>query len=60
MNFKMPAKPKTMKKQIDTIWDVIGNCVLTQLKVQNLKLTFVLVFMGIIIGFLGVLIFKGA
>lgn len=59
MNFKMPAKPKGTKEQVSTLWDVIANCVLTQLKVQNLKLTFVLVFMGIIIGFLGVLILRG-
>lgn len=59
MDFKMPPKPKTTKERVSVLWDIIGNCVLTQLKVQNLKLTFVLVLMAIIIGFLGVLIFKG-
>jgi len=58
MNFKMPDKPKTTKAQVDALWDVVSNCVLTQLRVQNLKLTFVLVFLGILLGFVGQLLFR--
>lgn len=57
-NFKMPDKPKTTKGQVNALWDVVSNCILTQLRVQNLKLTFVLIFMGIMLAFLGQLLFR--
>jgi len=41
-NISMPKKPKTMKEQVNALWEITGNHVLTSLRVQNMKCNFLL------------------
>lgn len=45
-NAKVPEKPKTMKKQIDVLWDVTCNHILHKLWLQDIKWTVILVMLG--------------
>ena len=55
---QMPAKPPTMKGQVDTMWDVLHNHVLTQLNFLGIKVSFILGFLALILALLGILIVK--
>ena len=57
-NFTMPEKPKQQKDQVSELWNVVANCVLTQLRVQNLKLNFLIAIMGTCVALLGFALFK--
>lgn len=46
-NFSMPEKPKTMKGQVSVLWDIMGNHVLSSLRVQNLTSKFLLGLVGV-------------
>lgn len=54
----MPEKPIGMEEQVDTMWDVLHNHVLTQLNFLGLKVSFALGFLALILALLGVLIIK--
>lgn len=53
---KTPEKPKTTKTQIEMIWSQCFNHIPSRLKWLDLKLNFVLVFMGLILALLAVII----
>lgn len=56
MSNKMPEKPKTQKEQISMLWEGVFNHIPTQLKWQNVKLNFILAFMGLVLALLAVII----
>jgi len=49
-------KPTTMKVQIDELWNQCFNHLPSMIRLVNLKVTFTLVFLGLILGLLGILI----
>jgi len=53
---KMPDKPESMKGQIDMLWDAVYNHIPTRLKWQDVKLNFILGFLGLILTLLAVII----
>jgi len=52
---KIPEKPKTQKAQIDMIWDAVFNSIAHRLKWQDLKITFILGFMVLVLAFMGLM-----
>jgi len=55
MKNQMPEKPKTTKGQVDALWDICSNHILGRLRWQDVKLNFILGFMGLVMVVLGVL-----
>ena len=62
--YKVPPKPKTQKEQTSMLWDAVYNhipSILRQqdrrLKWQDVKLTFVLIFMALILASLATKLF---
>ena len=51
-----PKKPPTQKEQIDLIWEFLFNHLTHKVQFLSLKMTFVLIFMGLILGLLGIVI----
>ena len=49
MKCKMPEKPEKQKDQIAQLWDAVYNHIPTQLRWQNIKINFILVFVGLIL-----------
>ncbi len=52
----MPKKPKTNTAKIDLVWDAVFNHLPTQLRWVNLKMNFIIAFMALILGLLGLII----
>ena len=57
-NNSLPEKPKTQKAQIDALWDIVTNHMLSRLSWQDKKMTFILGLQGLIIALMGILISK--
>ena len=45
-----------MKGQIDALWDVCANHIITSLRWQDIKMNFLLGFLGLVMGLLAVII----
>lgn len=58
MNWKTPEKPKSQKKQIDILWDVVCNGVMHRLGLLDIKFGFVLALLGVMMAFLAILVFR--
>ena len=56
MNYKCIKKPTKMSAQIDMVWDELFNHIPSRLRWQDVKLNFLLGFVALILGLLGVLI----
>ena len=56
---KMPEKPKTRDEQISMIWDALFNHVFTALHWQDIKITFILALIAILIGIIALAKFVG-
>ena len=53
---QLPEKPKTTKEQVSVLWDIVANHLITQVRMNNMKLNFVLGFLGLIMGLIGITI----
>ena len=53
---RLPDKPKAAKDQVDMIWTQCFNHIPTKLKWLDVKLNFILVFMGLVLALLAVTI----
>lgn len=53
---KMPEKPKDRDEQISMIWDFLFGHVFHRIRFQDIKINFILVFVGILLGLLTVLL----
>lgn len=51
-----PRKPKTIEEQVSMIWDALYNDVFHKLKFQDIKINFILVFVGLLLTALGIMI----
>jgi len=56
---KTPEKPELLEDQIDQLWVAIYNHLPSKLQWIDMKQNFILVFMTLVLGLLGVLIVKG-
>ncbi|KKN56925.1 hypothetical protein LCGC14_0567170 [marine sediment metagenome] len=52
----MPKKPETHEEQTSVLWDVMCNHVMSKLKTQDIKLNFVLGFMGLVLVLIGLIL----
>ncbi len=52
-------KPKTTKAQVDTLWDIVCNHIMSRLKWQDVKLNFILAFLAILMGLVTIVLAKG-
>lgn len=55
---EIPQKPETQKEQISTLWDIVCNHLFTKVNTHDIKINFILIFVGLILALLGVLIFR--
>ena len=53
---KIPEKPQTLDEQISMIWDAVFNHIFHQLKFQDVKINFILTFLGLLIAILVVML----
>lgn len=51
-----PQKPKTIEEQVSMIWDALYNDVFHKLKFQDIKVNFILAFLGLLLTALGVML----
>ena len=56
MNYKKLAKPTTMEGQVDMLWDIVANHLLSKTGFLDWKLNFVLVFLALVLALLAILI----
>jgi len=56
---KTPEKPELLEDQIDQLWVAVYNHLPSKLQWIDMKQNFILVFMTLVLGLLGVLIVKG-
>lgn len=59
MKNNIPEKPKTQKEQISMLWDAVYNHLPTRLGWIDIKIGFIMGFLGLILALLGVLIMRG-
>ncbi len=62
MDKRTQEKPKSEESQISMLWDAVYNHIPTQIKWLNVKLTFILTFVALILGlltFLGIAFIVG-
>lgn len=59
MNNKMPKKPKCLEDQMDTLWDIVANHILTRLHWQDVKLNFILAFLALTLALLSIILARG-
>ena len=59
MNFKNTKKPKTQKEQVDLIWDFLFNHLAHKIRFLDLKVAFILAFLTLVLGLIGVMIIRG-
>ena len=52
-------KPKTMKAQVDVLWEVCTNHIPTRLKWLDVKVNFILAFTGLVLALVAISIFGG-
>ena len=55
-NYKIPDKPETVEEKIDMLWDAFYNRMLHWMGWQELRMKFVLVFLGLLLAAFGILI----
>ena len=48
MKSRLPEKPKTMKEQIDQLWEACFNHIPSRLKWMDTKIAFILAFIAIV------------
>ena len=51
-----PEKPETLDAQVSMLWDGLYNHLPSWLEAIELKMNFVLVFLGLLLGFLAILV----
>jgi len=56
---KIPQKPESKDEQVSMIWDALYNHVFHKLKWQDIKITFILVFVGLLLAAFGILAAMG-
>ncbi len=56
MSIKIPPKPKTTKGQIEALWTIVTNDIPHRFRWLDIKLNFILVFMAVVLAFLGILV----
>ena len=56
---KMPKKPKSHEEQASTLWDIVNNCIWTKICWLDIKLNFILAFMALVLGLLGIILARG-
>ena len=59
MNNEMPKKPKSLEDQIDTLWDIVANHILSRLHWQDIKLNFIMGLVALILALVSILIARG-
>lgn len=55
---KIPAKPKTTKEQVDKLWDIVTNDIMTRLRWQDIKINFILTLVAIILALTAIAVLK--
>lgn len=53
---KKPPRPKSSKAQVEMLWEAMYNHVFTWMRWQDIKLNFVLVFLGLVVALLAITI----
>ena len=53
---KIPEKPQTLDEQVSMIWDAVFNHIFHRLKFQDIKINFILTFLGLMIAILVVML----
>jgi len=58
LNHQTPKKPDKQKDQISMLWDAVYNHIFHRLNFIDLEIKFILVFLALILTFLGIAIFS--
>ena len=53
---KIPEKPQTLDEQISMIWDAVFNHIFHRLHFQDIKINFILTFLGLLLALLVVML----
>lgn len=52
----IPRKPKGTTEQIDQLWDAVYNHIASYLRIQDFKMNFLIILVGLILAFMGALV----